>query len=227
MSLCQCHACEVSYSLCWNNAPVANCVPIARTNRVMRTVNASSRMMRQTCPCNEVYTTDFSHYRIGQSVALYKGGDVGDPMSKTSLISTTLDLVKAIQIKMSSRLFMMYLFAILSTILLVIHPTLAGPISATQKDYALEQINSTASAKFEDLDSNSLLRLFGFIGCNNKDKKAVRQAFADAIQIAAAVAPSEADIDKLDPRMWQNVVWFGKENAFWANITGKLCIIQS
>jgi hypothetical protein len=101
----------------------------------------------------------------------------------------------------------------------------SSPISpyGTQEDPT-----SVLIPRQEDSDVNIFTTLFGFTGCSSKDQTEVREAWEDAIEIAAAVAPTVDDVDKLDPLMYDNRQWWGKfdsndenEQLAWQNITSK------
>lgn len=128
------------------------------------------------------------------------------------------------QSNMAPKSFMMYLTTFITLIVLASMPSQAGTIGAIQEDYTLKQMNSTNITKFEEIDSNNLLRIVGLVGCKSKeDRKAVNQAFADAIEIAAAVAPTVGDVDKIDPKLWHNKVWWGEYDPKpWMAITGEI-----
>ena len=101
------------------------------------------------------------------------------------------------------------LFSFFAILLLSILRARCSPIS-TRDELQSEFYNSSIVPRDGDPDLSILAQLFNYKGCNADDKKAVNRAFADAIDIAAAVAPSVDDVDKIDPYLWHNQVWFGK-----------------
>lgn len=118
------------------------------------------------------------------------------------------------------------LFFISATILFTTVQIHCSPIAALRNDLDAEQWNTSIVPRDGDPDLSTLTTLFNFEGCGqNGDKQAVLQAFADAVDIAAAIAPSVGDVDKIDPYMYHNVVWSGKYDAvypeWWTNIKGQ------
>lgn len=112
-------------------------------------------------------------------------------------------------------------------LLLVFHKVYCGPIAVPEPELDGDHWNSTISPRLDALDIGTMTTIYGFEGCSSDDKTAVVQAFADAVDIAAAIAPSVDDIDKMQPYLYHNQVWWGKytesDNADdWAKIKGSL-----
>ena len=113
-----------------------------------------------------------------------------------------------------------------ATILFTTIQVHCSPIAASEVDLVAGQWSTSIVPRDGDPDLSTLTTLFNFKGCGqNGDKQAVLQAFADAVDIAAAIAPSVDDVDKIDPYQYYNVVWWGKyDPGFsepWSKIKGK------
>ncbi|KAK5165733.1 uncharacterized protein LTR77_008656 [Saxophila tyrrhenica] len=90
---------------------------------------------------------------------------------------------------------------------IVIRQAYANPIVGPPTNLDAGRSDRNIAARDHEPDLSTLTRLYGYLGCNKDDEKAVNRAFADAIEIAAAVAPSVNDVDKIDPNLRHNVVW--------------------
>lgn len=103
----------------------------------------------------------------------------------------------------------------------------AFPVETNDDRLEADGLNATIDQRQEeDPDPSTLTQLFSYLGCSQDEKNAVNQAFADAIEIAAAIAPTVEDVDKIDPYQWWNAIWWGKYDTVdgeepWGQIKGK------
>jgi hypothetical protein len=72
-----------------------------------------------------------------------------------------------------------------------------------------DQTNATIVLRDEP-ELGTLTTLFNFKGCSSGDKKAVKEAFADAAEIGASIATSPDGVYRISPYHYETAVWWGK-----------------
>ena len=119
------------------------------------------------------------------------------------------------------------IFSVAATIVLAACHVQASPISSPIFDINTDLANFSIVPRDDgDLPASILTQLFKFDGCSDAEKTMVKEAFEDAIAIAASVAPTVKDVDKINPQLWATSVWWGKYDPvypqYWTNIISKL-----